>query len=104
MTTQLTERPNLTALPRGLGRGPGDEPEGSHLPAARCPVPGCDEQIAWTRLMCRRDWYHVPKPLRDRVWRAWGSGRRADSREHQEAVLTAIAVARIARLPGGSSS
>jgi hypothetical protein len=93
-----TDRPNLTALPRGHGRGPG-QPQGSQLPADRCPVPFCDEQIDRTRLICRRDWYLIPRRLRGRVWRSWCSGREAVSREHQEAVLNAIAVARIARLP-----
>ena len=50
--------------------------------------------------MCHRDWYRVPKRLRDRVWRTWRSGQQAASREHQEAVLKAIAAARVARLPG----
>jgi hypothetical protein len=49
--------------------------------------------------MCRHDWYQVPKQLRDRVWRTWRSGREASSREHQIAVLQAIAAARLARLP-----
>ena len=30
-----------------------------------------------TRLMCRGDWYRVPKLQRDRVWRTWRSGREA---------------------------
>ena len=49
--------------------------------------------------MCRRDWYRVPKQLRDRVWRTWRSGQQAASPEHKEAVLKAIAAARVARLP-----
>jgi hypothetical protein len=99
MTFQLAERRNPTALPRGPGRGPGGQPTGLPLPAGHCPVPGCEEQIDRTRLMCRRDWYAVPKRLRDRVWRTWRSGREASSREHREAVLKAIAAARVARLP-----
>jgi hypothetical protein len=97
--TQLAERQNLAALPRGRGRGPGGQPTGLHLPARHCPVPGCEEQIDRTRLMCRRDWYHVPKRIRDRVWRTWRSGCAAGSPDHQEAVLKAITAARIARLP-----
>ena len=50
--------------------------------------------------MCRRDWYQVPIRLRDQVWRTWRSGQEANSREHQQAVLQAIAAARLARLPG----
>ena len=101
MTFQLEERRNPTALPGGRGRGPGGQPAGLVLPAGRCPVPGCEEQIDRSRLMCRRDWYAVPKRLRDRVWKTWRSGREASSREHREAVLKAIAAARAARLPRG---
>lgn len=98
MTTQQAERRNLAALPRGRGRGPGGQPTGLPLPAGRCPVPGCGDEIDRTRLMCRHDWYQVPKRLRDQVWRTWRSGREARSRGHQEAVLKAIATARIARM------
>lgn len=99
LTTELAERQNLAALLRGRGRGPGGQPTGLELPAGRCPVPGCEERIDRTRLMCRGDWYRVPKRQRDRVWRTWHSGREASSLDHQEAALKAIAAARIARLP-----
>jgi hypothetical protein len=99
MTTQLAERQNLAALPRGRGRGPGGQPTGLGLPTGRCPVPGCDEKIDSTRLMCRHDWYRVPKRLRDQAWATWRSGRQAHSREHQRAVLKVIAAARLARAP-----
>ena len=76
MTFQLAERQNLSAFPRGRGRSPGGQPSGLQLPAGRCPVPGCEEKVDRTRLMCRRDWYRVPKRLRDRVWKTWRSGAR----------------------------
>ena len=100
MTSQLAEHRDAQALPAGRGRGPGGQPTGLPLPIGLCAVPGCGDQIDRTRLMCRRDWYHVPKPFRDQVWRTWRSGQEANSREHQEAVLQAIAAARLARLPG----
>jgi hypothetical protein len=50
--------------------------------------------------MCRRDWYLVPKPVRDRVWRTWRSGQEANTPQHQQAVLKAIASARVERLRG----
>jgi hypothetical protein len=50
--------------------------------------------------MCRRDWYQVSKRLRDQVWRTWRSGQNASSREHEQAVLHAIAAARLARERG----
>jgi hypothetical protein len=98
MTSQLAER-HESALLGGRGRGPGGQPTGLPLPTGLCPVPGCDDQIDQTRLMCRRDWYQVPKRLRDQVWRTWRSGQEANSRDHQQAVLQAIAAARVARLP-----
>jgi hypothetical protein len=99
MTSQLAERHDVSALPGGRGRGPGGQPTGLPLPMGLCPVPGCDDQIDQTRLMCRRDWYQVPKRLRDEVWRTWRSGQEANSRAHQLAVLQAIAAARLVRLP-----
>ena len=59
-----------------------------------CQVPGCDDQIDPSRLMCRRHWYRVPKQLRDRVWATWQSGRGTSSTEHQIAVRLAIAASR----------
>jgi hypothetical protein len=100
MTSQLAERRAISALPRGRGKGPGGPETGLPLPAGQCPVPGCGERIDPTRLMCRRDWYVVPKKLRDRVWATWRSGQAAASREHQQAVLKAIAVCRAARVSG----
>lgn len=99
MTSQLGERHDVSALLEGRGRGPGGQPSGLRLPTGRCAVPVCGEQIDQTRLMCRHDWYHVPKWLRDQVWRSWRSGQEANSREHQQAVIQAIAAARLARLP-----
>jgi hypothetical protein len=99
MTSQLTERRDVSALPGGRGRGPGGQPKGLPLRIGRCPIPDCSDQTDPTRLMCRRDWYQVPKRFRDQVWRTWHSGHEADSHAHQQAVLQAIAAARLARLP-----
>jgi hypothetical protein len=62
MTSQLAERHDVSALLGGRGRGPGGQPAGLPLPVGLCPVPGCGDQVDQTRLMCRRDWYQVPKP------------------------------------------
>jgi hypothetical protein len=35
--------------------------------------------------MCRRDWYAIPRALRDQVWATWQSGRDMPGAEHQEA-------------------
>jgi hypothetical protein len=50
--------------------------------------------------MCRRDWYLVPRQLRERAWAAWRSGQEAASRGYQEAVFQAIAACHLAWLPG----
>jgi hypothetical protein len=99
MTSQLAVRQTATALPRGRGRGPGGRPTGLPLPEGRCPVPGCGEEIDRTRLMCRRDWYRLRKPLQDQVWRTWRSGQAAAGPEHQKAVLKAIVACQLARMP-----
>lgn len=99
MTCHLAECRDASALLGGRGRGPGGQPTGLPLPTGLCPVPGCGDQIDQTRLMCRRDWYQVPKRLRDQVWRTWHSGQEASSLEHQQAVLQAITAARLSRLP-----
>jgi hypothetical protein len=94
MSTQLTERHSARRLPAGRGCGPGS-PDVSR--SGRCPVPGCGEQIDPSRLMCRRDWYAIPRPLRDRVWATWRSGSDALGAEHQEAVRLAIVVSQATR-------
>ncbi len=100
MTSQLAEHQETAALPRGRGRGPGGRQTGLPLTVGHCPVPGCGEQIDPTRLMCRRDWYHLPRQMRDRVWITWRSGHAACSRQHQQAVLGAINYCRaLALLP-----
>jgi hypothetical protein len=77
-------------LLRGRGRGPGHPLTSLPAKVSRCPVPGCREPIDASRLMCRNDWYLVPKPMRDQVWCTWRSGQGESSREHKEAVRKAI--------------
>lgn len=97
MTCHLAGHQTPASLPKGRGKGPGGQPAGLLLPPpGRCPVPGCGKPIDGTRLMCRRDWNLAPKQLRDQVWSTWRSGRGAASREHQHAVLQAIAARRAA--------
>lgn len=91
MTSQLPGQVPAAGLTGGRGRGPGGQPMTVLQPVSRCPVAGCNERIDPTRLMCRRHWYRVPRPLRDRVWATWRSGQGIVSNEHQEVVLAAIA-------------
>jgi hypothetical protein len=99
MAIQLAERQTAVSLPKGRGKGPGGQSRGLLPPLGRCPVPGCGDRIDVTRLMCRRDWSLVPRQLQDQLWATWRSGHGAASREHQQAVLQAIAACRAARMP-----
>jgi hypothetical protein len=56
-----------------------------------CPRNGCTRRVPPDQLMCREDWYAVPKPVRNAVWRAWRNGAGAGSREHQAAIAAAVA-------------
>lgn len=94
MSSKLTGATMIAAVTEGRGRGPGGQQAGLRSQVSRCPIPGCGEQIDPTRLMCRRDWYLVPKGLRDQVWATWRSGQGASAREHQAAVRRAINAAR----------
>jgi hypothetical protein len=53
-----------------------------------CPGVGCTEQVDRERLACRRHWYSLPKPLRDRIWSAY---RNRQERTHWHLVQEAIA-------------
>jgi hypothetical protein len=57
-----------------------------------CPIDGCTERHARTKLMCRDHWYMVPKELRDAVWKAY-RGAGVFSEEYAEARDAAIAAA-----------
>ena len=54
------------------------------------PCPVCGAQVAHTRLMCREDWYRVPRILRNDVWRTWRSGDGEASPEHVAAIAAAV--------------
>lgn len=63
----------------------------------QCPADGCDQCIPSNRLMCRADWYRVPKPIRDAVWNTWRSGAGAGTPEHAAAILAALGACNRAR-------
>jgi hypothetical protein len=56
----------------------------------KCPAPGCERGVDGDMLACSTDWYRVPKPLRDAVWRAWRRGAGRGSTEHTKAIGLAI--------------
>jgi hypothetical protein len=60
--------------------------DGTH----KCPADGCTKRVPADMLMCARDWYRVPRPLRAAIWRAWDHGEGAGSRAHTAAIHAAI--------------
>ena len=58
-----------------------------------CHAMHCDTPVPPRRLMCRKHWYMVPKPLRDAVWAEYtpGQERRKDpTREYLTVARRAI--------------
>jgi len=90
MTIQMVERRLTRCRPRGRGKGPGAVWLVLPTASKQCRVPGCSQRIDLSHLMCRDDWYLVPKPLRDRIWATWESGYGVVSREHRAAVQEAV--------------
>jgi hypothetical protein len=58
----------------------------------RCPARGCEIVVSDAHLMCRDDWYRVPRPLRIAVLRAYtDSGVGSDPlRRAQAAAIRAV--------------
>lgn len=63
-----------------------------------CHAEGCTVEVPPSMWGCRRHWFMVPKPLRDRVWATYRPGQEIDKRpsdEYREAAFAAVeAVAR----------
>ncbi len=62
-----------------------------------CPVLACGAPIGREMLTCRPDWFSIPTPLRDAVWRTWRAFKQTRTpatlrayREAREAALTAV--------------
>lgn len=55
-----------------------------------CPNPPCKAQVSDNMLACRKDWYRLPRSLRNRIWVAWAEGEGAGSPEHSGLVRQAI--------------
>jgi hypothetical protein len=106
MTSQVALGSTAAAVTGGRGRGPRGQQATLPHRASRCPIPGCSSRIDSSRLMCRSHWYLVPREVRDQVWATWRSGQAAFSRDHQDAVLRAIAavLAATGRTPGNRAA
>jgi hypothetical protein len=58
-----------------------------------CHATGCKAKVPPKMLMCRKHWYMVPKPLRDRVWATYVSGqeiRKDPTDEYMDAQRAAV--------------
>lgn len=60
-----------------------------NAPSHECPRNGCTRSVPQRMLMCRNDWFKVPKHLRDAVWDAY-YGPGPGSSEHNQAIHDAI--------------
>lgn len=72
------------------------------LPAKHeCHAVGCNVEVPPAMLMCRRHWYMVPKPLRDRVWATYRSGQEK-TKDPSDGYMVAhhLAVAAVAEREG----
>lgn len=49
-----------------------------------CHWPGCGLQVPPAMWGCRAHWYRLPKPLRDRIWRAYRPGQEITGRPSRE--------------------
>jgi hypothetical protein len=59
----------------------------------RCPARACQAVVSDVHLMCRDDWYRVPRPLRIAVLRAYADGKGLGSdalRKVQAAAIRAV--------------
>lgn len=67
--------------------------EGGTTVSHQCPADGCAEVVPDQLLFCRKDWYLVPRPIRDAVTRAYagGEGLGTDALRHaQDAAVGAV--------------
>jgi len=58
----------------------------------QCPRRGCRVMVPYEQLACKRDWYSLPKPIRDAVTRTYKRGLGIGTTEHNAAVAAAIRV------------
>ncbi len=58
---------------------------------ARCPIPNCTSERKPEQLMCRADWFRVPKDIRDRIWATVGTDAGAYLDARNEAIAAVVA-------------
>ncbi len=55
-----------------------------------CHWPGCPELVPPAWWGCRRHWYMLPTPIRDRIWKAYRPGQENDMRPSEEYINVAL--------------
>ncbi len=72
--------------PRGARCGKPAGHDGPHVPRSEhhCHARGCGVATKPEMLMCRRHWFMVPKPIRDRVWATYRVGQCDDKQPSSE--------------------
>ena len=65
-----------------------DRPRAGHT----CHWPGCERHVPPSIWGCKQHWFTLPKPLRDRIWRAYRPGQEDDKRPSETYMEAAHAV------------
>jgi hypothetical protein len=61
--------------------------------AHHCHATGCTVPVPPAMFVCRNHWLRLPKPMRDRIWRAYRPGQTKDwqiTHEYAEAAREAV--------------
>ena len=61
--------------------------------AHTCHATGCKTRVPQTMFMCKRHWFSLPKPMRDRIWDTYREGQCKDwqiSHEYANAARDAV--------------
>lgn len=61
--------------------------------AHTCHATDCSVRVPPTMFMCKRHWFSLPKPMRDRIWRTYRAGQCDDwaiSHAYAEAARDAV--------------
>jgi hypothetical protein len=56
----------------------------------RCRAVACAVEVEPHLLMCKRHWFMVPKPLRQRVWQTYRAGDYLDAAKAAIAAIAAV--------------
>lgn len=66
-----------------------------------CHWPGCNQAVPPAMWGCRRHWFTLPKPLRDRIWKTYRPGQERTKDPSPEYLAAAAGVQQWIRSYGG---